>query len=157
MRPKAVSKLPPSVAGEIGRLLASAEMLKRGICVSRPEVDTGVDLVSHFGRETRLIQVKAKVRSNRDAFRHCTGDVFNCAGGWHRRRDKRRSVAVRESSSQYGRMGVDAFVFVRLVGELAFWVVPTHCVKSQWVVTLREDSEWRDAWHILTEKRTNAA
>lgn len=138
-----LSDLPPCVFGEIGRLLASAELLKRGISVSKPEVDTGFDIVTFHGGRACRIQVKTT--SNRvppsqvPKYRSETrSNRFSVRGGPGR------------TSDSYVDMGVDAFVFVRLIeGEHAFWVVPTGAIKARFYVHLRDDSEWRDAWHVL--------
>lgn len=152
MRPQKTSTISQSVAGEIGRLLACAEMLKRGICVSRPEVDCGVDLVSHFGPFTRLLQVKTKSGDNcpSDRRRGFLGSRFPVCGR------NAASPGGSFSVQKYRDVGIDAFVFVRL-SEPAFWVVPTDRIESRWNITLRDESEWRDAWHVLTGENSSAA
>lgn len=151
-KPQNSSDILPTFVGEIGRLLACAEMLKNGICASRPEVDCGIDLVSHYGSETRLLQVKAKTGPNcpsdmrrgtlSSRFPVCARTLASPSGGF--------------SVEKYRDIGVDAFVFVR-IADPAFWVVPTDQIASRWNITLRDDSEWRDAWHVLKQGVPSAA
>lgn len=145
-----IASLSSQTVGEIGRLLASAEMLKRGICVAKPEVDIGVDLISQIGRDTRLIQVKAKIGPNcpSDQRAGSIGSVFSVSS---------RQPGVKASSSKrYRDIGVDVFVFVR-IQDTAFWVVPSDQIKPGWKVTMRDDSPWRNAWHVLTGGGERAA
>lgn len=126
-------------------------MLKRGISVSKPEVDTGFDIVSFHGGRACRVQVKTtgnrvppsqvpKLRADSKSNR------FSVRGGCGR------------TSDSYIDMGVDAFVFVRLLeGEHAFWVVPTEAIKARFYVHLQDDSEWRDAWHVLLSKGDSRA
>ena len=140
--------LSNQAVGEIGRLLASAEMLKRGICVYKPEQDTGVDLISHSLRGTRLLQVKAKIGKNSPSERRSVGSIFPVSSNQPGRSSR--------SMERYKDIGVDVFVFVR-INDTAFWVVPSDSISSQWSTTMREDSEWRDAWHVLEGGPPSAA
>lgn len=134
------SALSQSTVGEIGRLLATAEMLKCGICASRTEVDCGVDLISHFGRITKLIQVKTKscesygLYENTEIFKTC------------RRRQTYEGVTL------------DAFIFVSLVTN-SFYIVPASSLDlSKTSISLGRKSKWKDAWHLLMEEEVcNAA
>jgi hypothetical protein len=117
--------------GEIGRLLASAEMLKRGIGVSRTELDCGVDLISHYGRVTKLIQVKTK-----------SCETYGTTKNTETFKTYRRTQT-------YEGCYLDAFVFVSLVTD-SFYVVPCSGIDlSKTSVSVRRDSEWKDAWHLL--------
>ncbi len=147
-----LSELSSSTVGEIGRLLASAEMLSRGIAVSRPEVDIGFDLVSHYEDTACRIQVKCKTSINPPSKAGRPGSAFFIGGG----RASRNGKGKRAGADRYRDIGVDAFVFVRIVGSADFWVVPTAELKSLWTFTLRDDSEWRDAWHVLTGGQSSA-
>jgi len=148
-----LSDLSSSTVGEIGRLLASAEMLSRGIAVSRPEVDIGFDLVSHYEDRACRIQVKAKTSMNPPSKVGHPGSAFFIGGG----RASRNGKGKRTGSDRYRDIGVDAFIFVRIVGNADFWVVPTSELKAKWTFALRDDSEWRDAWHVLTGGQAGAA
>ncbi len=146
-----LSDLSSSTVGEIGRLLASAEMLSRGIAVSRPEVDIGFDLVSHYEDTACRIQVKTKASRNSPSKSNRSGSSFFIGSGGSIRGEKRTG------SDRYRDIGVDAFVFVRIVGNADFWVVPTAELRAKWTFALRDDSEWRDAWHVLTGGQSSAA
>ena len=130
---KSEVSLSPSTVGEIGRLLATAEMLKRGICASRTEVDCGVDLISHFGRITKLIQVKTK--SCETYGNGESTEVFKT----YRNRQTYEGVSL------------DAFVFVSLVTD-SFYIVPASTLDlSKTSISLGRNSKWKDAWHLLME------
>jgi hypothetical protein len=146
-----LTTLSHPAVGEIGRLLVSAEMLKRGIGVSKPELDTGVDLISHTGRETKLLQVKAKIGENcpSDKKAGAIGSKFSVSS-------KKPAGKGAASSHRYRSIGVDAFVFIR-ISDTAIWIVPSDSMSSSWNINLREDSEWRDAWHVLDGGQPRAA
>lgn len=138
-----LKSLPPHVIGEIGRLLASAELLKNGISVTKPEVDIGFDLVSVSGSKLCRLQVKT---------RH-TGNPFQNESFSIRRRRK----SALDDRATYGKDELDAFVFVSLLTS-SFWVVPSAEIDlSSHKKTLSPSSQWRDAWHVLKETPANAA
>lgn len=119
-------QLSSSVIGEIGRLLVSAELLRRGYSVSRPEADVGHDIVSisPSGAAWRL-QIKA--RSGYPQF------VV--------RRGSRRNQA-------YSREDADGFVFAELTSH-RFWIIPIDCVGESRSVSMKRNSPWLSAWGIL--------
>ena len=123
--------LSACAVGEIGRLLASAEMLRHGIGVSRTELDCGVDLISHFGRVTKLIQVKTK----------------SCETYGTSRRSE--TFKIRRKTNTYEDSNIDVFLFISLVTN-SFYVVPVSAIDlCKTSVSLPRDSEWKSAWHIL--------
>lgn len=126
-----VKPLTPCAVGEIGRLLASAEMLKRGIGVSKTELDCGVDLISHYGRVTKLIQVKTK----------------GCAT--YGTTKNTETFKTYRRSQTYEGCNLDVFVFVSLVTG-TFYVVPCSGIDlAKTSITIWRNSEWREAWHLL--------
>lgn len=128
-------KPSPCVIGEIGRLLASAEMLKAGIGVSRPEVDCGIDLISHSGSVTKLIQVKTRSGTSYGLTEH--SETFKIGRNGNR------------LNPTYEACYLDAFVFVSLATN-SFYVVPVSGIDlARTSVSLKRDCEWKDAWHLL--------
>jgi len=141
-----LKKLPPHVVGEIGRLLVSAELLKYGLTVARPEVDIGYDLVSISGTKLCRLQVKTKHTGNPFA-----NEQFSI------RRRRRTVTAEGNGRLTYGKDELDAFVFASLLTG-SFWIVPADSIDlSAHKITMRPVSQWRDAWHLLKGANTDAA
>jgi hypothetical protein len=122
-----------TAVGEVGRLLASAEMLMNGIAPTRPEADIGVDIVAVFGQRACRVQVKS-VKQHTPTPR-TQGHRFKV----------RRSC----SGKSYSPIEVDAFVFVSIASR-SFWVMPTSELNLQsHRVTHHPGSRWHNAWHLL--------
>jgi hypothetical protein len=122
-----------TAVGEVGRLLASAEMLMHGIAPTRPEADIGVDIVAVFGQRACRVQVKS-VRYHKPSPR-TNAHKFKV----------RRS----RSGNVYLPGEVDAFVFVSIASK-SFWVVPVGDVNLHaHRVTHHPGSRWHNAWHLL--------
>jgi hypothetical protein len=123
-----------SATGEVGRMLASAELLKRGVLTARPDNDVGFDIVTVSGGKFCRVQVKttSKALRSKRAYRFCIGRGRN------------------KQSRRYTEKDVDVFVFVAIESG-SFWVVPSKemTLTSKWY-TARLDSRWKDAWHVLT-------
>ena len=114
-------------------MLASAEMLKHGLGVARPEQDTGFDLVSISRFKACRVQVKTRA-----AKPGTVSETFSV---------RRRKTGTGRNTYDDGE--VDAFVFVSLVTN-RFWVIPCSSLNlDAHKVSLRDESPWRDAWHIL--------
>lgn len=137
-----MSPISPRAAGEVGRLLASAEMLINGISPSRPEDDHGYDIVSVYGSKLCRVQVKTVyIQKPRPLALSETFPVRRRAGCRRQRPD--------DQNSQYADGELDAFVFVSLVTR-SFWVMPIDEIElSKFKVSLRKDSQWHNAWHVL--------
>lgn len=128
-------KPSPCAVGEIGRLLASAEMLKSGIGVSRPELDCGIDLISHCGYVTKLIQVKT--RSGVSYGLSKNSETFKIGRNGNRR------------NPTYEACSLDAFVFVSLATN-SFYVMPSSEIDlSRTSISIGRESKWKDAWEVL--------
>jgi hypothetical protein len=137
-----MSPISPRAAGEVGRLLASAEMLINGISPSRPEDDHGYDIVSVYGSKLCRVQVKTVYMQKPRPL--SMSETFPV---------RRRRVCRRQRqdcrNSTYAEGELDAFVFVSLVTK-SFWVVPTHEIDlNSHKLSLRTDSPWHNAWHVL--------
>jgi hypothetical protein len=116
-------------------------MLKHGIGVSRPEIDTGVDVISHCQGEVRLIQIKT--RYGEAGMRGRSGERFSV-----RRRRHGTGTKV------YSKNEFDVFLFVSLATN-RFWVVPADQINlSSHTILLTQDSPWLNAWHFLTPRAT---
>lgn len=140
-----LKNLPPQTVGEIGRMLASAEILKRGIGVAKPEQDTGFDIVSISQAKACRIQVKT-----RGVQPDGISETFSV------RRRKVSGVEARDKNRTYGEGEIDVFVFVSLATN-SFWVVPAASLNLEsHKISLRQDSPWLDAWHVLTEQNDAA-
>ena len=137
-----MSPISPRAAGEVGRLLASAEMLINGISPSRPEDDHGYDVVSVFGSKVCRVQVKTVY------LKKPNGTVFSEVFSVRRqKKSKRRHGDERRRTYMDGE--IDAFVFVSLVTR-SFWVVPSSAIDlSRHSMTVRPNSTWHNAWHVL--------
>lgn len=119
--------------GEVGRLLASAEMLLNGISPTRPEADIGVDIVAVFGQRACRVQVKS-VKQHKPSPR-TQAHKFKI----------RRSRA----GATYAKHELDAFVFVSIASR-SFWVVPVGEMNlSSHAVAHHPGSRWHNAWHLL--------
>ena len=134
-----MSPISPRAAGEVGRLLASAEMLINGISPSRPEDDHGFDIVSVFGAKVCRVQVKSvyeqQASPRKGSYRFSVRRIKNRQSG--------------ERAAIYGDDEIDAFVFVS-VATKAFWVMPVSEVNlSSYKLALSPDSPWHNAWHVL--------
>jgi len=119
--------------GEVGRLLASAEMLLHGISATRPECDVGVDIVAVFGQKACRVQVKS-VRDHKPS-----------------PRTKAHKFKIRRSRTGgvYANHEIDAFVFVSIASK-SFWVVPVSDLNlSAHAVFHHPGSRWHNAWHLL--------
>ena len=135
--------MTPRAAGEVGRLLASAELLRRGFGVSKPENDTGFDLITSYGSIMKRVQIKtiykAKVSSS-------GSEDFSI-----RRRRYSRAAAPCETNLTYRAGEIDAFVFVSLVTN-NFWIVPSEEVDlSGHKRAMRLGNRYHDSWHLLAE------
>jgi hypothetical protein len=117
-----------STIGEIGRLMATAEMLRSGLAVGRPEVDVGYDALSISGDgSVWKVQVKSKLHHG---------------NGKYPVRRKGRTLA-------YCRSVVDAFVLVG-IDERLFFVLPADAIDlNRHSIILRAGCEWHNAWHLL--------
>jgi hypothetical protein len=137
-----MSPISPRAAGEVGRLLASAEMLIHGISPSRPEDDHGFDIVSVFGSKILRVQVKT-------VYLKKPGNTFFSERFSIRRQKKSKRRHGDERRRTYMDGEIDAFVFVSLVTR-SFWVVPCSAIdlNKHWM-TVRPESQWRNAWHVL--------
>ena len=135
-----MSPISPRAAGEVGRLLASAEMLLHGISPSRPEDDHGYDIVSVFGSKVCRVQVKS-VYEQRASPR--TGSYKFSV------RRIRNSNGVKDRGALYGDDEIDAFVFVSIATK-SFWVMPVSEINlSAHKVSHSPGSTWHNAWHVL--------
>jgi hypothetical protein len=122
-----------TAVGEVGRLLASAEMLMHGIAPTRPEADIGVDIVALVGRKACRVQVKS-VRDH-------TPSPRTQAHKFKIRRSRHGGV--------YAASEVDAFVFVSITRK-QFWVVPVREMNlSGYKMSHHPGSRWHNAWHLL--------
>ena len=122
-----------TAVGEVGRLLASAEMLMNGISPTRPECDVGVDIVAVFGQKACRVQVKS-VRDHKPS-----------------PRTQAHKFKIRRSrtGTTYARHELDAFVFVSIASR-SFWVVPVGEVNLEaHCVTHHPGSRWHNAWHLI--------
>jgi hypothetical protein len=127
----------PTVIGEIGRLLVSAELLKAGYTVSRPEVDVGYDLIATCPDGTSMkVQVKTSQESSTFSVR--------------RSRHSSKQRAGRSGQQVlYTSRDVDAFAFVLLSGP-DFWIVrASESLFRSHKVTVSTDSEWHRNWGAL--------
>lgn len=132
--PDGLRQISPQTIGEIGRMLASAEMLKHGLGVARPEQDTGFDLVSISRARACRVQVKTRA-----APAGMTSETFSV----------RRSKTANGRRRTYDDGEVDVFVFVSLATN-RFWVIPSGSLNlNAHKISLRGESPWRDAWHLL--------
>jgi hypothetical protein len=122
-----------TAVGEVGRLLASAEMLMHGISVTRPEADIGFDIVAVFCQRACRVQVKS--------VKHHTPSPRTQAHKFKVRRSM--------SGNAYSPGEVDAFVFVSIASK-SFWVVPVGELNLHaHSVTHHPGSRWHNAWHLL--------
>lgn len=122
--------------GEVGRLLASAELLKRGVCTAQPDTDIGFDLVTISG--SKILKVQVKTSSQLPEGKKYRFPVRSRPGS-----------AYRSKARQYTSEEVDVFVFVSLHGD-RIWVVPRSEIKSgsYWFMASL-NSPWVGAWHVL--------
>lgn len=131
-----MSPISTRAAGEVGRLLASAEMLINGISPSRPEDDHGYDIVSVFGSRVCRVQVKSVYEQM--ASPKSGSYKFNV-----------RRAKNKQRKEMYAEDEIDAFVFVS-VATRAFWVMPVSEINlSSHKVSLSPTSPWHEAWHVL--------
>jgi hypothetical protein len=134
-----MSPISSRAAGEVGRLLASAEMLINGISPSRPEDDHGIDIVSMFGSKICRVQVKSVYEQQASPRK----------GSYKFSVRRIKNQQSRERAGLYGDEEIDAFVFVS-VATKAFWVMPVSEVNlSSYKVSLSPISPWHNAWHVL--------
>ena len=134
-----MSPISPRAAGEVGRLLASAEMLINGISPSRPEDDHGFDIVSVFGAKVCRVQVKSVYEQQ----------ASPRAGSYTFSVRRLKNQQSKGRTGVYGDDEIDAFVFVS-VATKAFWVMPVSEVNlSAYKVSLSPGSPWHNAWHVL--------
>jgi hypothetical protein len=134
--------MSPRAAGEAGRLLASAEMLIHGISPSRPEDDHGYDIVSVHGSKLCRVQVKTVYMQKPRPF--VMSETFPV-----RRHKVCKKQRAEDKNPTYGDNELDAFVFVSLVTR-RFWVIPSQEIDlNSHKLSLREDSQWHNAWHVL--------
>jgi hypothetical protein len=130
-------------AGEVGRLLASAELLKNGFGVSKPEDDIGFDLISSIGSTMKRIQVKTLYKRKPEN----GSETFSV-----RRRRYMRPAAPCEANFKYRPDEIDAFVFVSLVTH-TFWVVPASELDlNGHKRAMRKGNRYHNAWHFLANK-----
>jgi hypothetical protein len=134
-----MSPISPRAAGEVGRLLASAEMLINGISPSRPEDDHGYDVVSVYGSKVCRVQVKSVYEQQ--ASPKSGSYKFSVRRAKNNRHRKRQET--------YFDGEIDAFVFVS-VATKSFWVMPVSEINlSSHKVSLSPSSQWHNAWHVL--------
>lgn len=134
-----MSPISPRAAGEVGRLLASAEMLLNGISPSRPEDDHGYDIVSVF--EAKVCRVQVKSVYSQKASPKTGSYKFSV-----RRIRNQKAIGRR---GMYGDDEIDAFVFVSIATK-AFWVMPVSEIDlSSHKISHYPGSAWHDAWHVL--------
>ena len=134
-----MSPISPRAAGEVGRLLASAEMLINGISPSRPEDDHGYDIVSVFGAKTCRVQVKSvyeqRASPKTGSYKFSVRRIKNSSHG--------------DRARLYGDDEIDAFVFVSIATK-SFWVMPVSEINlSSHKVSHYPGSTWHNAWHVL--------
>lgn len=135
-----MSPITPRAAGEVGRLLASAEMLINGISPSRPEDDHGYDIVSVF--ESKVCRVQVKSVYEQKASPRTGSYTFSV------RRIKNKNHAT-DRGALYGDDEIDAFVFVSIATK-SFWVMPVSEINlSAHKVSHSPGSAWHNAWHVL--------
>ena len=133
--------LPTRVIGEIGRLLAAAEALKRNINVCKPEQDGGYDMVSVHGSRMCRIQVKTTT------YRQKKGNTENFSVRRRRYSKKGDSLTAR----QYADAEIDVFVFVSLVSG-KFWVIPSSDINlNSHFKCVRSGDKYENAWHHVME------
>jgi hypothetical protein len=129
----------PRAAGEVGRLLASAEMLIHGISPSRPEDDHGYDIVSVFGSKVCRVQVKSVYEQQASPKK----------GSYKFSVRRIKNQQARGRAGLYGDDEIDAFVFVSIATK-AFWVMPVSEINlSAHKVSHSPGSAWHNAWHVL--------
>ena len=143
------SGLPVNVcAGESGVLYASSEMLRNGILPCRPAVDIGYDIAGAVGH--RFFRIQVKSTQSKDSFHKSGSYRFNVC--------RRKSGAFRDgyyqgvSAKHYTDGAIDFFVFVHLPSGSLF-VVPADVIAGyKHHISLRPDSEYRNAWGLLREQ-----
>ena len=130
----------PHAVGEMGRLLASSELVSRGVLTAQPDYDVGIDLLTVSGRKMRRVQVKAttSMAETRQAYRFSV-----------RRHRKSKKQHKSENNRFYTTRDIDVFVFVA-IDKPSFWIVPAKELNlgAHWFFA-RLDSKWKDAWHVL--------
>jgi hypothetical protein len=133
------------VAGEVGRLLVTAELLRHGFGVARPECDDGFDLISVKRASTRRIQVKTV--STTQGKKPRPSEEFAI----RRLRCRKGREKKTEDKCKYTADEIDAFVFVSLVTS-NFWVVPIAEINLHGhSLSMRPENRWHEAWHLLEE------
>jgi hypothetical protein len=132
-------------SGEAGVLLASSEMLRRDILPCHPAVDIGYDIVACAGRKFHRVQVKSTQAA----------DSSTKTGSFRFNVCRRKAGAFRDGyykaveGKSYDEGDVDFFVFVHLPTTSVF-VLPSSLVAAyKCNITLRPDSKFRNAWHLL--------
>ena len=131
------------VAGEVGRLLVTVELLRNGFGVARPECDDGFDLISVKKSCTKRLQVKTvSTESKRRPSEEFAIRRLRC---------RKRQPAARREKNKYTLEEIDAFVFVSLVNQ-TFWVVPACEVNMHGhSLSMRPRNRWHEAWHLLED------
>jgi len=126
----------PSTIGAIGVSVASKRMLANGLIPCRPDLDVGFDLVSAGRGGAFRLQVKTVLKGN-------TWSV------------RRRRFGLSRDGQYFGTAGrsyepgdFEAFVFVRLEDDACHVVPAEVALKNSHKISLRDNSEWRDAWHL---------
>jgi hypothetical protein len=142
---RAVS-LPVNVClGEAGVLLASSEMLRRGVLPCRPCVDVGYDIVACAGRKFHRVQVKSTQAA----------DSLTPSGSYRFNVCRRKAGSSRDGYYQagggksYEEGDVDFFVFIHLPTNSLFVVPDSAIAHRKHRITLCQTSEFKDAWHLM--------
>jgi hypothetical protein len=117
-------------------------MLINGISPSKPEHDHGFDIISNHGNKFCRVQVKTVYLKK--PHKAVCSEAFSIR---RQKVNKRRALSL--SKMTYANSDIDAFVFVSLVTR-SFWIVPSSAIDlSKHWITVRPDSPWRNAWHVL--------
>lgn len=128
-------------SGERGVLLASAEMLRRKIIPCRPCIDVGYDILAEVRGRFYRVQVKTTTRTKSG---HPQFSVCRRKGGFTRDGHYASSPPMK-----YEKGKIDFFCFLHSPTH-SFYVVPYSAVsKLKRQITLRPDSKFRDAWHLM--------
>lgn len=134
-----MSPISPRAAGEVGRLLASAEMLLNGISPSRPEDDHGYDIVSACGSKICRVQVKSVYEQKASPKK----------GSYKFSVRRLKGAGDRNRTEIYADDEIDAFVFVSIATK-SFWIMPVSEINlSSHKVSHSPGSTWHNAWHVL--------
>jgi hypothetical protein len=125
----------------MGVAVAARRMLACGLVPCAPAVDVGFDLVSAGRSGSFRLQVKTVRKGN--TWKVCRRPTGMVRGGKY----------FSTPGKSYERGDFEAFVFVRLEDDVCHVVPAAVALKNRHKISLRDDSEWRDAWHLAGAAR----